>query len=219
MSRSKKSRKPGSAPTAKPKLSKVELANVEKRLRKKNGKKPGNRQQEGNQVKSTEQASIQHKDPRIGSKKLIDLGGLGDSAITQTDKVNKPKITSTAKINKTKQDSVIAAIRVAKPKSDLRQKVETNIEHDSIEDLDLELSNIENDERLQDILAKQESDVELTEQDVDYYNEMMERHQQLTEKLGLIDEDTEDETNQRKVNSEDDLWDKLDGSSLSDDFS
>jgi len=217
MSRSKKSRKPGSAPTAKPKLSKVELANVEKRSRKKNGKKPGNRQQEGNQVKSTEQASTQHKDPRIGSKKPIDLGGLGDSARTQTDKVKKLKITNDSKINKTKQDSAIAAIRVAEPKPEHKHK--TNLENDVAQNLDLELLNIENDERLQNILAKQESDVELTEQDVDYYNDMMERHQQLTEKLGLIDEDTENETNQRKVNSEDDLWDKLDGSSLSDDFS
>jgi len=219
MSRSKKSRKPGSAPTAKPKLSKVELANVEKRLRKKTGNKPGNRQQEGNQVKNPEQASTQHKDPRIGSKKPIELGGLGDSARTQTDKVKKPQITSTAKINKTKQDNAIAAIRVAEPKPEHKHQVETNTEHDSVQDLDLELSNIENDERLQSIMAKQENDGELTEQDVDYYNDMMERHQQLTEKLGLSDEDAEDEINQRKMNSEDDLWDKLDGSSLSDDFS
>ena len=202
MSRSKKSRKPGSAPTAKPKLSKVELANVEKRLRKKTGKKPGNRQQEGKQVKSTDQTSNQNKDPRIGSKKPIDLGG---SSLQPIDKVKK------AKTNKIKQDSPIAAIRVAKP--------ETNIEHNLAPDLTLELSNIENDEHLQNILAKQEDDLELTEQEVNYYNDMMERHQQLTEKLGVIDEDTEDKTNQRKVNSEDDLWDKLDGSSLSDDFS
>ena len=49
MSRTKKSRKPGSAPTAKPKLSKQELANVEKRVRKKTGKQAGNRQQEATQ--------------------------------------------------------------------------------------------------------------------------------------------------------------------------
>ncbi|MEY8216380.1 MAG: Der GTPase-activating protein YihI [Colwellia sp.] len=202
MSRSKKSRKPGSAPTAKPKLSKVELANVEKRLRKKTGKKPGNRQQEGKQVKSTDQTSNQNKDPRIGSKKPIDLGG---NVLQSIDKVKK------AKTSKIKQDSPIAAIRVAKS--------ETSIEHNLAPDLALELSNIENDEHLQNILAKQEDDLELTEQEVNYYNDMMERHQQLTEKLGVIDEDTEDKTNQRKVNSEDDLWDKLDGSSLSDDFS
>lgn len=202
MSRSKKSRKPGSAPTAKPKLSKVELASVEKRLRKKTGKKPGNRQQEATQVNNTDQTSSESKDPRIGSKKPIDLGGSGSTSLPQTTKIKQ---------SKTKQDSLIAAIRVAEP--------ETNIEHDLAEELALELSNIENDERLQSILAKQESDVELTEQDVDYYNDMMERHQQLTEKLGISDEYAENETNTRKVNSEEDLWDKLDGSSLSDDFS
>lgn len=46
MSRTKKSRKPGSAPTAKPKLSKQELAKVEKRTRKTTGKQAGNRQKE-----------------------------------------------------------------------------------------------------------------------------------------------------------------------------
>ena len=52
MSRSKKSRKPGGAPTAKPKLSKKELANVEKRVRKSTGKVAGNRQKEGSRDKA-----------------------------------------------------------------------------------------------------------------------------------------------------------------------
>jgi len=51
MSRSKKSRKPGGAPTAKPKLSKQELEKVEKRIRKTTGKVAGNRQKEALQEK------------------------------------------------------------------------------------------------------------------------------------------------------------------------
>ncbi|PCI58217.1 MAG: GTPase-activating protein [Gammaproteobacteria bacterium] len=191
MSRSKKSRKPGSAPTAKPKLSKVELANVEKRIRKTKGKKPGNRQQEAMQVKKSDQQVNQHKDPRIGSKKPIELGAA----------VSQPK-SKPVKATQAKQDP-IAVIRV----------VNTEAEPDFSQ----ELENIENDEGLQAILAKQEEELALTEQEVNYFNELMERHQQLTEKLAE-NEEPEDEPSRDGTSSEDDLWDKLDNSSLPDDF-
>lgn len=191
MSRSKKSRKPGGAPTAKPKLSKVELANVEKRLRKKNGNKPGNRQQEGKLDNNSDHQSLQNKDPRIGSKTPIDLGGKGVQVKT------KP-----VKTTKAKQDP-IAAIRVV------------NAEEEQI--FAQELEKIESDERLQAILSKQEEELALTEEEVDYFNEMMERHQVLTEKLAE-DEEPEDEPSKLQTNSEEDLWDKLDNSSLPSDF-
>ena len=55
----------------------------------------------------------------------------------------------------------------------------------------------------------------LTEQEVDYYNEKMERHQALSAELGLDeDEDASDESN--SSDSEDDLWDKLDRPNFSD---
>lgn len=194
MARTKKSRKPGSAPTAKPKLSKVELANVEKRLRKKTGNKPGNRQQEAMLIKNSIQQSDKHKDPRIGSKTPIDLGG----SVVQTK--NKP-----VKVKKTTQDP-IAAIRV------VNAEAEQNAVQELV-NLAQELENIEADERLQTILAKQEEALALTEQEVDYFNEMMERHQQLTEKLAE-DEQPEDESSSDNASSEEDLWDKLDNSSL-----
>lgn len=190
MSRSKKSRKPSSAPTAKPKLSKVELANVEKRLRKKTGKKPGNRQQEAMMVKKSDQQSPQSKDPRIGSKKPIELGG-----VVKVN--NKP-----AKTTKPKQDP-IAAIRV------VNAEAEQNIAQ--------ELAAIEADERLQAILAKQEEELALTEQEVDYFNDLMERHELLAEKLAE-DEEPEQELNSGDTDSAEDLWDKLDNSSLPSDF-
>ena len=188
MSRSKKSRKPGSAPTAKPKLSKVELAAVEKRVRKKTGKKPGNRQQEAQPVKNLDQNTDQNKDPRIGSKKPIDLGGAA--------KPIKAKLSKTTKI---KQDP-IAAIRVV-----------SNEVADVELTLTQELANIEADERLQEILVKQEDELALTEQEVDYFNEMMERHQQISAQL---DEDEEEQSSDITATSEDDLWDKLDNSPL-----
>jgi ribosome assembly protein YihI (activator of Der GTPase) len=194
MARTKKSRKPGGAPTAKPKLSKVELASVEKRLRKKNGNKPGNRQQEAMLTKNPDQQSDKHKDPRIGNKTPIDLGG---SAVQEK---KKP-----AKIIKTKQDP-IAAIRLVNAEQEQSAAEE-------IVDIAQELENIEADERLQTILAKQEQELSLTEEDVDYFNELMDRHQQLSEKLDE-DEEPEDEATNIGAISEEDLWDKLDNSSL-----
>ena len=194
MARTKKSRKPGGAPTAKPKLSKVELASVEKRLRKKNGNKPGNRQQEAMLTKNLDQQSDKHKDPRIGNKTPIDLGG----SAAQDKK--KP-----AKVVKTQQDP-IAAIRVVNAKQEQSAAEE-------IVNIAQELENIEADERLQAILAKQEQELSLTEEEVDYFNELMDRHQQLSEKLGE-DEEPEDEATHVDASSEEDLWDKLDNASL-----
>jgi len=78
-----------------------------------------------------------------------------------------------------------------------------------------ELDAIEQDDRLQSILAKEEDDIALTEEEVNYYNDMMERHQALSAELGLDeDEDISDEINAN--DSEDDLWDKLDNNNLSD---
>jgi ribosome assembly protein YihI (activator of Der GTPase) len=194
MARTKKSRKPGGAPTAKPKLSKVELANVEKRLRKKNGNRPGNRQQEAMLTNNPVQQSDKHKDPRIGNKTPIDLGG---SAVQ--DK-KKP-----AKVVKTKQDP-IAAIRVVNAEQEQNAAEE-------IVGIAQELENIEADERLQTILVKQEQELSLTEEEVDYFNDLMDRHQQLSAKLDE-DEEPEDEATNVDGVSEEDLWDKLDNSSL-----
>jgi ribosome assembly protein YihI (activator of Der GTPase) len=192
MARTKKSRKPGSAPRAQPKLSKVELASVEKRVRKKTGKKPGNRQQEAKLINDPDQSSNQNKDPRIGSKKPIDLGG---KVKLSQPKQNKPM--------KVKQDP-IAAIR----------PVQSDVVDASLS-LSQELENIESDERLQSILAKQDSEINLTEDEVNFFNDMMERHQQITEQLDE-DEVEEETTSKTSAISEDDLWDKLDNSSLSD---
>ena len=197
MARTKKSRKPGGAPTAKPKLSKVELANVEKRVRKKTGNKPGNRQQEAQLVKGSEQNANQKKDPRIGSKKPIDLGG---PAKADQPKPAQPK---SAQIKSKKVQVPIAAIR---PVNNDSADVELSLAQ--------ELANIEADERLQAILGKQEGELALTEQEVDYFNDMMDRHQQISAQLD--DDEEEEETSRANVSSEDDLWDKLDNSSLPD---
>ncbi|MCW8833651.1 MAG: Der GTPase-activating protein YihI, partial [Colwellia sp.] len=156
---------------------------------KKTGKKPGNRQQEAQLNKNTATVNQQKKDPRIGSKTPIALGG---EAKAPQQRAKKP--------SKSGQDA-IAAIRYVEPEQDLAQ----------------ELAAIESDDKLQAILAKQEQDIALTEQEVDYFNDMMERHQVLTEQLGLDEDDSEEVKQAASKNSEDDLWDKLDNAS--DDFS
>jgi len=199
MSRSKKSRKPSSGPTAKPKLSKQELASVEKRIRKTNGKQAGNRQQEA-QPQKEQQPIKQKRDPRLGSKKPIVL----IKEKPKADNKQKPK----------KEKSVkIAAVTVVETES-----VSAEIDHGALEK---EIEAIEQDNSLQAILAKQEQDIELSEHEVDHYNTQMERHQEIFSLLGWGEEDdqeTEQDAAQGKLQGtkdEDDLWDKLDNSDLS----
>jgi ribosome assembly protein YihI (activator of Der GTPase) len=197
MSRSKKSRKPGGAPTAKPKLSKQELEKVEKRTRKTTGKVAGNRQKEAMQEKTGNNQQGAKKDPRLGNKTPISLGKIAAKA-EKTKKETAQK--SSAK------SAAIASVRFVEPAvTDLPAKLSPEQELDAIEQ----------DEMLQIILAKQEDDIALTEEDVNYYNDMMERHQVLSAELGL-DEDEDDEITDESNDSEDDLWDKLDNNNLSD---
>jgi len=193
MSRSKKSRKPGGAPTAKPKLSKQELANVEKRTRKTTGKVAGNRQKEAMQDQTDNNQKGANKDPRLGNKTPIVLG----KVVTKAEKAKQVKTKQTSE-----KLAPIAAVRF----------VENSVVELSAEQ---EIDAIEQDVLLQSILAKQEDDIALTEQEVDYYNEKMERHQVLSAELGL-DEDDEDSDESNSSDSEDDLWDKLDRPNFSD---
>lgn len=196
MSRTKKSRKPGGAPTAKPKLSKQELEKVEKRIRKKTGKVAGNRQKEA-KSQLADDNKVVNKDPRLGSKKAIVLG----KVTTKAEKSAQAKTTS-AKV------AAIANVRfVDNSDTELSLKQTLTVAQ--------QLEAIEEDEMLQSILAKQEANTDLTEQDVNYYNDMMDRHQALSAELGL-DEDDEFSESDAVSDSEDDLWDKLDRTDFSD---
>ena len=196
MSRSKKSRKPGGAPTAKPKLSKQELANVEKRIRKSTGNVAGNRQKEAIQDKGANQQTAKQKDPRLGNKTPIVLNKIN----TQTQTQNKKNTT-----NKKSQviSDTVASVRVIE-----------NTDKQLTAEQELEL--IEQDQLLQSILDKQEDDLALTEQEVGYYNQKMERHQLLSTELGLYDESVEVTDDNEEPSSEDELWRKLDNTNLSD---
>jgi ribosome assembly protein YihI (activator of Der GTPase) len=190
MSRSKKSRKPGSGSIGVLKdenNKKVVLA--PRKPKKKNGNAAGNRQQEAFDSGKKQQGAVLNKDPRIGSKKPIDLGVPAKTPTPPHKGISKTKV----------DNSPIAAIRVV--------EVDTSLEQ--------ELYAIEEDSRLQSILAQQEEDNELSNEDVDYFNEKMERHQQLRDLLGLDDEEEESPAVSETKNSEDDLWDKFNNSDLS----
>ena len=180
MSRKKSSRKQGSAPRAKPKLSKHELESVEKRVRKKTGKKPGNKQVEGNVQKDKKQTSLNIKDPRIGSKIPILLG----ESTSIDKKVKKPKV-------KVSTESILGKKPIL------------------LLDKENELDDIQNDERLLLISAKQDDDIALTSEEVDYYNLKMDHYHKLQAEIG-VDEEKQDENIKDDANSEDDLWDRLD---------
>ncbi len=192
MSRSKKSRKQGSGSIGAVKDDKKKVVvPVDRKPKKKNGKESGNRQKEAFDAGKNAQAQTERKDPRIGSKKPIDLGGPVKTAVQPFKAKSKAKVDT----------SPIAAIRVVEADTSLEQ----------------ELYAIEDDSRLQNILAQQEEENELSNEDVDYFNEKMERHQQLRDLLGLDDDEEEDESpaTSKTKNSEDDLWDKFDNSDLS----
>lgn len=190
MSRTKKSRKPGLGSNGALKESvKKDLVAPPKRAKKSHGKAAGNRQNEATDSKTTQQSG--KKDPRLGNKTPIFLG--------------KPLIKQPFSSNKKPKEASVTAIRTAAPTED--------------NGLMAELEAIEQNERLQFILEKQDDDIELTESEVDFFNEKMERHQVLRELLGLDeedeDEDENDYMNKNKSSSEDDLWDKFDNSDLS----
>lgn len=196
MSRNKKSRKPGvgSSGVVKDDKKKVVVA-TNKKPKKKTGKKPGNRQQEAVAKQTQQNPNSANKDPRIGSKKPIALAA---AVVSSTKKPAKPVKTKT---------SPIAAIRTVEPIED----------HAALEQ---ELYAIEDDSKLQLILAKQEDDIALSESEVDFFNATMERHQEIRHILGWNDED-EDQVSESNVSDNNDsddeesLWDKLDHSDLS----
>jgi ribosome assembly protein YihI (activator of Der GTPase) len=190
MSRTKKSRKQGAGSIGAVKDDKKKtLVPVDRKPKKKTGKQAGNRQKEAFDAGKDAQSQAENKDPRIGSKKLIDLGVPVKAPAQPFKAKNKVKVDS----------SPIAAIRVV--------EADTSLEE--------ELSAIEEDSRLQSILTRQEEDISLSNEDVDYFNEKMERHQQLREILGLDDDEDESTETVEKAKSGDDLWDKFDNSDLS----
>ena len=190
MSRTKKSRKPGTGSIGILKDDKKKLVTpTPRKAKKKSGKEAGNRQKEASPKVNNGQKSSVNKDPRIGNKTPIDLGKPVTAPI-------KTKAAKPAKV--IANNSPIAAIRAVEASESLAEQ----------------LNRIEQDPRLLEILEKQDDDIELTAEDVNYYNELMEQHEKISQALGLDDEE-EIIAPTKSSDSEDDLWDKFDSSDLS----
>ena len=191
MTRSKKSRKPGASPSGARKAdSDTIISPKDKRIRKKKGNSPGTRQTVARPKRNSEESS-QVKDPRIGSKKPIEL-----KKTIEIAQPKKAKVTPVAEI----------------------AKVRPVVQEPNLFD---ELQQIEEDALLQEILQKQEAEQALTDAEVDHYNTLMERHQTISDKLGLLDGDEDEEAVQGTENlSEDDLWEKFNSTEFNekDDF-
>ncbi len=187
MSRKKKSRKPGVAPTSANKDDRKKPVEVsDKRIKKKHGKTPGNRQQEAQVKQNKNSASSAKKDPRVGNKTPI--------VLTKAPVLEKQPAPQKVK------PTPMAAIRVV----------------DNQEAYEEEMYAIEADERVQEILQKQDEDVALSEEEIDYFNLKMDRHSTLREKLGLDDDDDIESTEHQPEVDENALWDKLDNNKFSD---
>jgi len=184
MTRRKKSRKPGVGSIGiKKDTTKVEVVK-DKKPKKQKGKRPGARQLEAQPIQHKQSQSTAKKDPRVGSKKPIELGAIAT-------KVEKRKAAPR------KDRSPIAAIKVVEGEQSLMD----------------ELKSIENNPELQLILEKQDMGELLDEQEINLFNTLMDRHEELTEKLGITEESTN--TDATESATDDDLWDKFDTSDFS----
>ncbi|GLX78665.1 Der GTPase-activating protein YihI [Thalassotalea insulae] len=186
MTRQKKSRKPGLAPASASKDKKDLATPSDKKPKKLKGRKPGSRQTDAIKKSKQKSAPQTNKDPRVGSKKPIML-----------TKAQAPEAANKAVKAKPAQRKV-AAIKVL----------------DNTQALEQEFYAIEEDAQLQSIFAKQEQEQPLTNEEIDYFNEKMERYHNLQQQLGWSDE--EESSEPTGETDEDALWDKLDNNHLSD---
>lgn len=159
------------------------FSSKDKKPKKKTGLKSGNKQQVA--VKKQKQSTNKTaKDPRIGSKTPIVL-------VKETPE-QAPK--TPRSLN---ERSGIAAIQKAPEPLSLAEQ----------------LAAIENDERLWSITEQQENGQELSQADVDYYNQQMDEYERISEQLGADqDNDEAQESAQDKDDdslSEEELWQKF----------
>lgn len=183
MTRKKKSRKPGRGSSGQLKQESATEFDVDKRIRKKKGNKPGSRHQVKESAEG--QQNQGNKDPRVGSKKPVSLG------VPIKAKVNKPKPVKPSTLPK-----IVAVSSTEAASKELWQ----------------ELEQIEENPQLQAIIEKMDAEQALTAEEVDLYNELMDRHEALSEQLGIDDvpeADGDIDNTDEKPLSEDELWNKF----------
>ncbi|MBD1582400.1 Der GTPase-activating protein YihI [Pseudoalteromonas sp. S16_S37] len=166
MTRKKKTRKVASNGT--PRLSKEKLQELraikEQRTKKYKGAKPGSRNAQEAKVNQETVTAKGNKDSRVGSKKPIPL-----VATEQTQEQHQPVLQ-----------------RHLQPQVELK-KVKPVLSPEQ------ELEQLENDERLMELLERHERGELLTGKDAKYFNRSVARHQELCELLGLEEDEFEEQ--------------------------
>ena len=168
MSRTKKSRtagnsEPGFTGKRKETSSTAQEARDRKRKAKLKGNKAGARN--ANESKQTQQKNARHalNDKRTGSKKAVSLTGKEEVKVEVPKKNLEPK----AKVIKSTVENKIS------PEKELQQ--------------------IEDDQRLNDLLEQLDHDEHVSQEDSSWVDKQMARHQQLMKQLGWLDENGEED--------------------------
>lgn len=178
MTRQKKNRKPGILGVkSQPKESREQQrAGAAKKAPKTKGKPPGNRHSiEVEKAKGGEQAAAQ-TDPRLGSKRKIDLSVSEKKPVETKDSASQK---ATAKVPQVTPAAVSQSVTV-----DIAQAED-------------EFAKLENDPRLQDLLAQLDAGDELSTEDNRWVEMQLDRYRQLANELGIdmdeLEDDAEDE--------------------------
>lgn len=168
MSRTKKSRNAGNSEPGFTGQRKETSANAqESRDRKRKAKLKGNKAGARNDIETqqTQQRNARKSvnDKRTGSKKLVSLTGKEEVKVEKPKKLLQPK----AKVIK----------------STVEQKISP----------EKELAQIENDQRLNDLLEQLDNNEEVSQIDSSWVDKQMTRHQELMKELGWLDDDGEED--------------------------
>ncbi|PKF61523.1 GTPase-activating protein [Psychromonas sp. psych-6C06] len=168
MSRIKKSRTAGnSEPAFNGNRKETSASAKEARERKRKAKLKGNKAGARNVLESKQTQKQNAKkainDKRVGSKKAVSLAGQEEVQVEAPRKLLQPK----AKV--------------------IKSTVEKKISPEK------ELNQIENDQRLNDLLEQLDNGEEISAIDNSWVDKQMARHQQLMEQLGWLDDDGEED--------------------------
>jgi len=174
MSRTKKSRTAGNSEPKfdglrKESSAQAKMARDKKRKDKLKGNKAGNRNAIESKQGAKQSQRQANNDKRVGSKKPVMLTANDKPQVAVTPKVvMQPKV----KVVKSAPIAPVVAEKLSPEK---------------------EIDAIENDQRLNDILEKMESDQPLSKVDKDWADQQMQRHEALMRELGWLDDDGEED--------------------------
>ena len=183
MTRQKKSRKPGTlgAKSTPKNLRQRPEGDGGKTQQKRKGKPPGNRHSIETQTKTHDQGSQQPTDPRVGSKRKVPLSMPSANNDVQ-HRAPRPD-TDTDKIIRNDAAPNPAAVDAS-----------STVVDDSIKLAEDEFARLENDPRLQDLLAQLDAGDTIAADDQAWVEQQLDRYQQLADQLGVdIDADDIDE--------------------------